>query len=49
VAVAWTPIDHVKFLINYGHLVYGDAAVAAAGGARDYSVDALGLRAQIDF
>lgn len=49
VALVWTLTDYVKFLMNYGHLVYGDAAVAAAGGDRDYSVDAVGVRAQIDF
>ena len=36
-------------MINYAHLVYGDAAIPAAGGDRDYSVDAVGMRAEIDF
>lgn len=47
--VTWIPTDHVRFLINYGRLSYDDAAIAAAGGDRDYGVDVLGLRAQIDF
>ncbi len=49
VALVWTLTDYVKFLMNYGHLRYGDAAVPGAGGNRDYSVDAFGVRAQIDF
>jgi hypothetical protein len=28
---------------------YDDAVIPAAGGDRDYSVDVLGARAQIDF
>ena len=37
------------FLINYGHLIYDDAVIPAAGGDRDYSVDVIGARAQVDF
>lgn len=47
-SLIWTPIDYVRFLINYGHLSYEDAALIA-GSDRDYSVDVLGMRAQISF
>jgi phosphate-selective porin OprO and OprP len=44
----WKPIDHVMFALNYAHLAYDDAAISA-GGNRNYSVDVVGLRSQIDF
>lgn len=44
----WKPTDYVLFGLNYAHIVYDDAAIAVAGD-RDYSVDMLGLRSQIDF
>ncbi|HUG46256.1 MAG TPA: porin [Sphingomicrobium sp.] len=44
----WKPIDYIMFGLNYAHLVYDDAAIAAAGD-RDYSVDVVGLRSQVDF
>ena len=45
----WTLTDYVRMMANYGHVKYGDAAIATASGDRDYSVDAFGVRAQIDF
>lgn len=45
----WTPTDFTRFMINYGHLVYRSAALAAAAGDRNYSVDSWGMRAQFDF
>lgn len=48
-SLVWIPQDHVRFLINYGRLNYAGAAVPAEGGNRDYSVDSIGARAQIDF
>ncbi|MGZ8349205.1 MAG: OprO/OprP family phosphate-selective porin [Allosphingosinicella sp.] len=48
-SLIWIPTDYVRFMLNYGHLIYDDAAIPAAGGDRDYSVDVLGARAQIDF
>lgn len=48
-SLIWIPQDHVRFLLNYVHLNYDDAAVAAAGGDRDYGIDVFGARAQIDF
>ena len=47
-SLIWIPTDYVRFLLNYGHLWFDDAAVAA-GTQRDYSADTIGLRAQIDF
>ena len=44
----WKPTDYLLFGLNYAHLVYDDAAIVA-GGDRDYSVDMLGVRSQIDF
>ena len=44
----WMPTDYVRFLLNYGHLWIGDAAVPA-GADTDYQVDTMGIRAQVDF
>jgi phosphate-selective porin OprO/OprP len=47
-AIIWTPIEFLRFNLNYGHLAYRDAAIAA-GARRDYSVDVIGWRAELDF
>jgi phosphate-selective porin OprO/OprP len=47
--LVWNPTDYLRFLMSYGHVVYSDAAIAAANGDRNYSVDAFGMRAQVDF
>lgn len=47
-SLIWTPIDYVRFMINYGKLDYTDAKIPA-GTDRSYSVDAIGARAQITF
>lgn len=47
--LTWIPTDYVRFLVNYGRLSYDDAAIPAAGGRRDYAVDVIGVRAQLDF
>lgn len=47
--LVWTPTDYTRLMLNYGHVVYTGAFLPAAGGTRDYSVDAVGMRAQIDF
>ena len=47
-SLLWIPVDYVRFILNYGHLWLSDAAVAA-GADRDYSADAVGVRAQFDF
>ncbi|UIP07522.1 hypothetical protein LY632_03745 [Erythrobacter sp. SDW2] len=48
-SLIWTPTDFTRFMVGYARLMYSDAFYAAAGGDRDYSVDSLGVRAQIDF
>ena len=49
VGLTWIPMDYVRFLLNYGHLIYDEAALPATGDDRDYSVDVIGARAQVDF
>jgi phosphate-selective porin OprO and OprP len=48
VSALWMPTDYVRFILNYGHIWIDDAAVPA-GTVRDYTANALGLRAQLDF
>jgi len=48
-SLVWIPQDHVRFYLNYGRLRYEGAAIPAAGGDRDYSIDVLGARAAVDF
>ena len=48
-SLVWIAQDHVRFLLNYGHLRFEDAAIAAAGGDRDYGINVFGARAQVDF
>lgn len=48
-SLVWIPTSYVRFLVNYGRLSYEDAAIPTPSGDRDYSVDMLGVRAQIDF
>ncbi len=45
----WKPTDYVLFGLNYAHIEYDDAAIATPSGSRNYSVDMIGLRSQIDF
>ena len=47
-SLSWHPNDYLRFLINYAHVVYGDAAISA-GTNTDYSVDVVGARAQFAF
>ena len=47
-SLLWIPTDYVRFILNYGHIMIDNAAVAAAGD-RNYSADAVGMRAQFDF
>lgn len=49
VSLVWTPTDYTRFMASYGRMNYGNAVYPAAGGDRDYGVDALGVRAQVDF
>ena len=45
----WIPTDHVRFLFNYSRIAYDNAAIPAAGGDRDYAIDVVAARGQIDF
>ncbi|OHD10294.1 OprO/OprP family phosphate-selective porin [Sphingopyxis sp. RIFCSPHIGHO2_12_FULL_65_19] len=47
-SLIWTPIDYVRFMVNYARLQYHDAVIPA-GGDRNYGVDSIGARAQIVF
>ena len=47
-SLIWTPIDYVRFMLNYAKLDVRDAAVSIAGD-RNYGADTLGMRAQISF
>lgn len=49
VSLAWKPTAYTMLLANYGKLEYDGAVHPAAGGDRSYTVDAFGVRAQIDF
>lgn len=44
----WTPIEYLRFNLNYANLRYTDAAIPA-GTDRDYSVNVIGWRAELDF
>lgn len=48
-SLIWTPVNQIRFLINYGHLSYGDAFGIVAGAPNTYSVDVFGARAQVVF
>ena len=48
-SLIWTPTAYTRFLVNYGRMSYDDAIYALPGGDRSYSVDAFGVRAQVDF
>jgi phosphate-selective porin OprO/OprP len=48
VSVLWIPSDYVRFIFNYGHIWLNDAALPS-GSDRDFTADALGVRAQVDF
>ena len=45
----WKPTDNTMFSVNYGRMEYTDSVVPTADGDTDYGVDALGVRAQVDF
>ena len=47
-SLIWTPIDYVRFMINYGRLDYDNAAILAAGSG-DYNVDTIAGRFQLSF
>jgi len=45
----WKPIDYVLFGLNFAHIAYDDAAIVVPIDDRDYSVNVVALRSQIDF
>lgn len=47
-ALVWTPIEYLRFNVNYAHIDYGNAAILAGGRSR-YGIDVLGWRAELDF
>ena len=47
-SLIWTPIDYVRFMLNYAKLDMRGAAVSIAGD-RNYGVDTVGMRAQVYF
>lgn len=48
-SLIWKPTAYVLFGINYGLLEYDNAVIPTADGDTSYSVDAFGVRAQVDF
>lgn len=48
-SLIWTPTDYTRLMMNYGRMHYDRAIYPASGGDRSYSVDAFGVRAQVDF
>ena len=47
-ALVWTPVEFLRFNVNYAHMQYRDAAILADG-RRDYGIDVIGWRAELDF
>lgn len=47
-SLIWTPVDYLRFMVNYGHMEYDNAAIPN-GTNRSYGVDVLGARAQVTF
>ncbi|WP_265587645.1 OprO/OprP family phosphate-selective porin [Sphingomicrobium arenosum] len=47
-ALSWHPNAYLRFLVNYAHITYEDAAPAADGDT-DYAADVIGARAQFAF
>lgn len=46
--LSWWPADNLRFLLNYAHIEYDEAAIAA-GTNRNYAVDTIGGRIQVGF
>ncbi|MCE7795806.1 hypothetical protein LWE61_04445 [Sphingobium sufflavum] len=47
-AAIWTPIQYLRFNVNYAHMSYTDA-ILLAGTRNDYAVDVVAARAELDF
>ena len=48
-SLVWILQDHVRLLLNYARLRVEDAAIVPPSGDRDYGVNVVGARAQVDF
>lgn len=48
-SLIWTMTDYTRLLLNYARNNYTDAVLPTSTGDTSYGVDALGVRAQIDF
>lgn len=48
-SLIWTPINNVRFLVNYGHLSYSNVLDIVAGAPEDFSVNVIGARTQVSF
>ena len=46
--ISWWPVENLRFLLDYAHLDYDNAAIPAAGD-RNYSVDTFAGRIQVGF
>ena len=44
----WTPIQYLRFNLNYARLAYR-GATPLADGRRDYALDVIGSRFELDF
>ncbi|SNS42842.1 phosphate-selective porin OprO and OprP [Sphingomonas laterariae] len=47
-ALVWTPIDYLRLNLNYGYLMYDDAAINSTSG-NDYNLHVVGTRIELDF
>ena len=48
-SIIWTTTDRTRLMLNYARLDYDDAVFARTDGSTSYGVDAVGMRAQMDF
>lgn len=48
-SLVWVPTDYTRLTVNYGHLDYGNAALALPGDDRSWSADVVAMRGQVDF
>ncbi|MBO9375889.1 porin [Sphingomonas histidinilytica] len=46
--IIWTPVEYLRFNLNYGYLAYTGAAIPA-GGRTDYGMHVGGARVELDF
>lgn len=47
-SLIWWPVAQVRLMLNYARLDYQDAAIAIAG-SRNYRINAIGTRLQVNF